>query len=233
MSRVTRLFVRLTRIAALCSCCASQVCIATSNRISRFSRSRLYEEYAGNYQLAPDRVISLGPFSEAGGRLVFFDSQTRRFGVLYPLSETQFVTGTLQENGMVTPADLYVTFTRTPTGKVSAQLPPDELRLQAWRGPLAFDPIPYWEKVSCPVLAIYGELDKNTPTARNVPPLVAALKRGGNRDYTIIILPKTDHHFYENATESLGYFAEIAAMQRFVPGYVDRMMNWIAQRASD
>jgi dienelactone hydrolase len=436
------------------------VCIATSQPDLKVFQinPRLYEEYAGNYQLAPDRVISLGPFSEAGGRLVFFDSQTRRFGVLYPLSETQFVTGTLQENGMVTPADLYVTFTRTPTGKVSglvwqegsagslkgikvnphrneeivfnngdvelhgtltvpatagphpavvllqeagprsrpfgiwpylfarhgiamltfdkrgvgvstgdwqtasfsdlagdalaavrllrsrsdidakhiglwgnsnsgwlvplaavrskdvaflitrvgsslpptenilfeienqmreqgfseeeiskavalrrqlqsailtnkgwaefiaaaksarnerwfpssrvaryaaAQLPPDELRLQAWRGPLAFDPIPYWEKVSCPVLAIYGELDKNTPTARNVPPLVAALKRGGNRDYTIIILPKTDHHFYENATESLGYFAEIAAMQRFVPGYVDRMMNWIAQRASD
>ena len=113
----------------------------------------------------------------------------------------------------------------------AAQLPPDELTLEAWRSPLSFDPIPYWEKVSCPVLAIYGELDKNTPTARNVPPLVAALKRGGNRDYTIIILPRTDHHFYENEAESRGYTAEIPAMQRFAPGYIDRMMTWISQRA--
>lgn len=42
-------------------------------------------DVAGNYQLARDRVISVGPFSEAGGFPVFFDSKTRRFGVLYPI----------------------------------------------------------------------------------------------------------------------------------------------------
>jgi dienelactone hydrolase len=48
---------------------------------------------AGNYRIAPDRVISMGPLDEAGGWLAFFDSRTRRGGVLYALSDTLFFTG--------------------------------------------------------------------------------------------------------------------------------------------
>lgn len=418
----------------------------------------IYEQYAGNYQISSDRVISIGPFAEVAGRLVFYDSETRRFGVLYPVSSTEFVTGTLHDNGSVSPADLMVTFIRTPrgagtaldwregkqpsvrarklssprneeavfhNGKVtlhgtltlpptagphpavvllqeagprsrpfgiwpylfarygvamltfdkrgvgastgdwrtasfddlagdalaavdflhsrsdidprqigvwgnsnsgwivplvatrskdvafvisrvgsalpptenvlyeienqmrgegfskdeiakavalrrqfqtallsntgwsefasaaksarnerwfprarvasyaSAQLPPDEQTLQAWRRPLAFDPIPYWERVTCPVLVLYGERDESTPTSRNVPPLVAALKRAGNKDFTIITLPKTGHEFYEYAPPPNNrYFADIPAMERFVPGYVDGMMRWISKRVT-
>jgi hypothetical protein len=48
---------------------------------------------AGNYQIARDRVISMGPMDEAGGWLAFFDSKTRRGGILYALSDTVFFTG--------------------------------------------------------------------------------------------------------------------------------------------
>ncbi len=48
---------------------------------------------AGNYRIAPDRVISMGPMDEAGGWLAFFDSRTRRGGILYALSDTVFFTG--------------------------------------------------------------------------------------------------------------------------------------------
>jgi hypothetical protein len=48
---------------------------------------------AGNYRIARDRVISMGPMDEAGGWLAFFDSKTRRGGILYALSDTVFFTG--------------------------------------------------------------------------------------------------------------------------------------------
>ena len=48
---------------------------------------------AGNYRIARDRVISMGPMDEANGWLAFFDSKTRRGGILYGLSDTAFFTG--------------------------------------------------------------------------------------------------------------------------------------------
>jgi hypothetical protein len=48
---------------------------------------------AGNYRIGPDRVISMGPLDEAGGWLSFFDSQTRRGGILYAMSDTVLFTG--------------------------------------------------------------------------------------------------------------------------------------------
>lgn len=415
----------------------------------------VHEDRAGNYQLARDRVISIGPFSEAGNLPVFFDSRTRRFGVLYPVSETESVTGTLHDRDMLTPADVHVTFRLNQQGEATgllwreghaspvkgirvsphrneevvfqnkdvtlhgtlilpqtagphpvvvllqeagprsrpfgiwpylfarygiamltfdkrgsgastgdwqtasfedlagdalaavhllrsrpdidptriglwgnsnsgwvvplaasqskdvafvisrvgsslpptenvlyeienqmreqefseaeitqavalrrllqdaiitntgwelfsaaagaarserwfavsrvgryaaAPLPPDAATLQQWRNPLDFNPVPYWERVTCPVLAIYGELDKDTPTARNVPLLVEALKRAGNSDYTVTVLPKTDHLFYEYLTPHEGYVPGIPALQRYVPGYVDGMMRWLLRR---
>jgi dienelactone hydrolase len=48
---------------------------------------------AGNYRIARDRAISVGPIDEAGRCLAFFDSKTRRGGILYPLSDTVLFTG--------------------------------------------------------------------------------------------------------------------------------------------
>jgi uncharacterized protein len=412
-------------------------------------------DLAGNYQVARDRVISIGPFSEAGNLPVFFDSKTRRFGVLYPISATESVTGTLHDHDVLTVADVHVTFYRnqqaevtgllwregnarpvtgTAVGRhrneelvfqngvvtlhgtltlpvrpgphpvvvllqeagprsrpfgfwpylfarygiamltfdkrgsgastghwdtasfddlagdalaavrllrsrpeidstriglwansnsgwvapvVAAQskdvafvisrvgsslpptenvlyeienqmraqgfseaeiayavalrrllqdaivsnkgwesfmraarnarderwfdssrvgryakmtLPPDAVTLQQWRNPLNFDPRPYWERVTCPVLAIYGEYDKSTPTARDIPVLVEALKRAGNNDYTIVVLAKTGHEFYQYNAIHDGYISGIPALQRYAPGYVDGMIGWLSQR---
>ncbi len=53
--------------------------------------SKLNEEYSGNYQLAPGRIISLGSFDEFGsGTLGYLDLKTNRAGVLYPLSDGSF-----------------------------------------------------------------------------------------------------------------------------------------------
>ena len=45
----------------------------------------LYKKYAGSYQFGK-KFIDIAPFSENENRLQFFDSSTRRTGVLYALS---------------------------------------------------------------------------------------------------------------------------------------------------
>src|SRR5688572_1081033 len=46
----------------------------------------------GNYQIAADRIISIGPFDEADGWLAFFDSKTHRTGILFAQTDTVFYT---------------------------------------------------------------------------------------------------------------------------------------------
>lgn len=55
--------------------------------------SSVVRPLAGNYRIARDRVISMGPMDEANGWLSFFDSKTRRGGILYALSDSVFFTG--------------------------------------------------------------------------------------------------------------------------------------------
>src|SRR5918912_1450331 len=80
---------------------------------------KVYELYAGNYKLADDRFISLGAFSENGDRLTFYDSKTRRVGVLYDLSDTDFVSGIPRGNDSIEQTDLRVTFSRNGRGEVT------------------------------------------------------------------------------------------------------------------
>ncbi len=67
----------------------------------------------------------------------------------------------------------------------------------AWRPffrlTLAYDPIPVWEKIKIPVLLIYGELDKNVRVAESAPLIERALKKAGNRNVTVKIVPGADH----------------------------------------
>jgi uncharacterized protein len=55
----------------------------------------------------------------------------------------------------------------------------------------------------------------------------AALKAGGNRDYTLRILPKANHLQLE---AKVGSNAEMASLQRFVPAYFTTIQDWLAKR---
>ena len=72
--------------------------------------------YAGSYRIGRDRFIDVGPFSENEDRPIFFDSRTRRSGVLYALSETEFFSG--PSYGNMFPMEVRVTFTRNERGEV-------------------------------------------------------------------------------------------------------------------
>ncbi|HEY2954946.1 MAG TPA: alpha/beta fold hydrolase [Candidatus Eisenbacteria bacterium] len=66
---------------------------ATVARVRFTDAPAVVRRLAGNYRIARDRVVSMGPLDEAGGWLAFFDSKTRRGGVLYALSDTVLFTG--------------------------------------------------------------------------------------------------------------------------------------------
>jgi dienelactone hydrolase len=58
---------------------------------------------------------------------------------------------------------------------------------------LTFEPLPAWEKVTVPVLAIWGGSDIEVPAARSRDLIEAALMRGGNHDHTLVLYPAADH----------------------------------------
>jgi pimeloyl-ACP methyl ester carboxylesterase len=58
---------------------------------------------------------------------------------------------------------------------------------------LLFEPIPIWEKVKVPVLALWGEDDLSVPATKSKDLLEQALARAKNRDFTFEIFPHADH----------------------------------------
>jgi ketosteroid isomerase-like protein/pimeloyl-ACP methyl ester carboxylesterase len=112
---------------------------------------------------------------------------------------------------------------------LTIQIPPDAASLTGLRNPFVFDPVPFWERVTCPVLALYGEMDMNVPTTRSVPILDAALKRAGNKDYTITILPNANHGLAEVPAVSS---SEPPRVRKYVSGYMDGIADWLLKRVS-
>jgi dienelactone hydrolase len=77
----------------------------------------LVRELAGSYQLAPGRIVDMGPMDESGGQLAWLDHQTRRVGPLIGLSDTRFVAG--PSLGVPYPVALRVQFMRDTRGHVN------------------------------------------------------------------------------------------------------------------
>jgi hypothetical protein len=70
-------------------------------------------------------------------------------------------------------------------------------------------------------------LDNNILPEKNKAAWEAALKAGGNRDYTLRILPKANHDQFE---ARVGSNAEMPSLQRFGPIYFKTIENWLAKR---
>jgi pimeloyl-ACP methyl ester carboxylesterase len=92
---------------------------------------------------------------------------------------------------------------------------------------LTLDPRPSLRKVTCPVLAINGENDLQVPPKANLPEIEAALKAGGNKDYTVKELPGLNHLFQESATGSPSEYAKIE--ETISPFALQVMGDWIVK----
>lgn len=101
--------------------------------------------------------------------------------------------------------------------------------LKGLRAQIDFDPAATWEKVTCPVLVLLGELDANVPSKASAEIIERGLEQSGNPDYTIRILPSANHGLLEADT---GFSAEAPRLTRYVPGYMDGMVEWVLKRTA-
>jgi pimeloyl-ACP methyl ester carboxylesterase len=80
------------------------------------------------------------------------------------------------------------------------------------------DLVHVWERVRCPVLAIWGERDTTFPIPEVVARTEAALARAGNRDVTVRVFPGAEHGIKSVETGA------------FAPGYLELIASWTRER---
>jgi hypothetical protein len=90
---------------------------------------------------------------------------------------------------------------------------------------LRFDPVPVLEKVKCPVLAINGENDLQVPPKENLSAIETALKKGGNNNFEIKMLPGLNHLFQTSTTGKISDYGKID--ETISPTALQTMLDWI------
>jgi uncharacterized protein len=117
-------------------------------------------------------------------------------------------------------------------GWLSYVNPPSSLESLQWNWTylLSYDPQPALEKVTCPILVLYGQLDTIVSPGENRRRMEAALKRAGNHDATIKVFEKANHGFFAAIT---GGRKEGPSLKGLVPGYLQARVDWLRQRLGD
>jgi uncharacterized protein len=93
-----------------------------------------------------------------------------------------------------------------------------------------YDPVPILEKLTCPLLAIFGELDTPKGVAENIANMERALKKAGNKDYTLKVFPQAGHSLLVG--ETVDRNNQTTVPMYFAPGYHETMVDWILKRVS-
>jgi uncharacterized protein len=96
-----------------------------------------------------------------------------------------------------------------------------ESELRWYREEMDYDPVSTLEKVSVPVLEIFGEEDEVVPVEQSIEIMRQAFERSGNKDVTFKVFPGADH--------AIQIFSRRGDRQ-FAPGYVETMISWLEKR---
>ena len=96
-----------------------------------------------------------------------------------------------------------------------------------WPRILDYDPEPVLESLHVPVLALFGALDDRVFPQQNSDKWREALRKGGNKDYTIKIFPSANHMLLKAKT---GEMDEYPSLTHFIPGYAPLLLNWLRDR---
>lgn len=127
-------------------------------------------------------------------------------------------------------AATYETLPETVKKAAGAEKKWEDAQVQAVVSPwfryfLSLDPALALQKVKCPVLAINGSKDLQVYPPQNIPMIEAALKQGGNTDYTTKILPDLNHLFQTCKTGSPSEYGVIE--ETIAPLALRTMGDWI------
>lgn len=113
--------------------------------------------------------------------------------------------------------------------QLGISIPPPPSMIAGLRRFVTFDPTHAWISVaSTPTLALYGALDRNVDAADSALHLREYLTRAGNRDVTIKTYPNAGHQLIVSKS---GYNGDPSLPERFVSGYPQIMIAWLAQRS--
>jgi pimeloyl-ACP methyl ester carboxylesterase len=99
-----------------------------------------------------------------------------------------------------------------------------------------YDPAPTWEKVHCPVLAIFGDKDTTSPADASAVVIRQGAQKAGNADVTIKIIPRADHLLTVSDTGGRKEAQERAKKRsagevpELAPGYVETLTTWLVAR---
>jgi len=108
----------------------------------------------------------------------------------------------------------------------AADLPRSPVQPYGSRGlsVLHFDPVPVWERVAVPVLAVWGADDALVPVERSRRAVEAGLRVARNPNVTTRVFPNAGHGLAETGR------AGVWDWPRLAPGFHDFMMQWVLAR---
>jgi uncharacterized protein len=90
---------------------------------------------------------------------------------------------------------------------------------------LTYDPARTLRKMQIPVLALNGSLDLQVNSSINLPAIEAALKAGGNENYTVKEFPGLNHLFQHATTGAISEYQQIE--ETFSPEALAFISDWI------
>ena len=119
--------------------------------------------------------------------------------------------------------------------KMAGDVPESQIGLQIklltspwFRYFLTYDPAIALRKVTCPVLVLNGEKDKQVLPEQNLPPIRQALTQAGNKHFEVDELPGLNHLFQ---TANTGSPAEYAGIEETMsPVALEKINTWIAKQ---
>ena len=113
-----------------------------------------------------------------------------------------------------------------PEAQISLQI--KQLTSPWFRYFLTYDPAVALRKVTCPVLVLNGEKDKQVLPEQNLPPIRQALTQAGNKVFEVDELPGLNHLFQTAKTGSPTEYAQIE--ETMSPVALEKISTWIGKQ---
>ncbi len=80
-------------------------------------------------------------------------------------------------------------------------------------------------KVTCPVLAVFGEKEVQVPAEMNRKEMVAAFGRGGNKAAVVKVIAGANHVYQDAKTGGVSEYASLP--KAFTPAFLDTVTAWL------